>query len=125
LASNPSHEDAGHVPEEESAFRASSTECIANALTELLGSAGAEAVMMHLELDYGIRREQIPVRPREFAQGIRSMFGSGGELLISAVSNSLSKSMPKSSYLTEFIGALQPKSSHGGATRTRAFRSGF
>jgi hypothetical protein len=109
---------------EESEFRASSVEGITEALAELLSPSGAEALLIHIQQDYGIPRDQIPLRPREFAEGIRLMFGSGGETLLSAVSASLVRKMPSSTYLTEFIGALGQRPSSNNAGRTTALQSG-
>ena len=116
-------DEARPTAEEEAAFRSASLECITSALSRLLGPSGAEALLAHVEKDYGIRRDEIPVRPSEFADGIRSIFGSGAKLVLSSVSDSLKRSMPQSGFLTEFIGALgQPPASNAN-NHSRAFRT--
>jgi hypothetical protein len=101
-----------------------SVESIIEALTELLSPSGAEALLIHLQQDYGIERDQIPLRPKEFTEGIRLIFGSGGDTLLSAVSAALVRRMPSSTYLTEFIGALGQNPYSNNAGRTTALRSG-
>jgi hypothetical protein len=54
-----------------------------------LGESGREAVYFHLQNLYGVKKEEIPVKLEEFADGLRKIFGLGAAVIEKAIIKSL------------------------------------
>ncbi|MEM4713107.1 MAG: hypothetical protein QXQ61_00995, partial [Candidatus Bathyarchaeia archaeon] len=55
----------------------------------MLGESGREAVYFHLQNLYGVKKEEIPVKLEEFADGLRKIFGLGAAVIEKAIIESL------------------------------------
>ncbi|MGB9756312.1 MAG: hypothetical protein ACPLVJ_00820 [Candidatus Bathyarchaeales archaeon] len=54
-----------------------------------LGESGREAVYFHLQNLYGVKKEVIPDKLEEFADGLRKIFGLGAAVIEKAIIKSL------------------------------------
>jgi hypothetical protein len=54
-----------------------------------LGESGREAVYFHLQNLYGVKKEEIPNKLEEFADGLRKIFGLGAAVIEKAIIKSL------------------------------------
>jgi hypothetical protein len=54
-----------------------------------LGESGREAVYFHLQNLYGVKKEEIPDKLEEFADGLRRIFGLGAAVIEKAIIKSL------------------------------------
>ncbi|MDI6690746.1 MAG: hypothetical protein QME50_02620 [Candidatus Bathyarchaeota archaeon] len=53
------------------------------------GESGREAVYFHLQNLYDVKKEEIPVKLEEFANGLRKIFGLGADVIEKAIIKSL------------------------------------
>ncbi|MGQ9743046.1 MAG: hypothetical protein ACUVQW_00365 [Candidatus Bathycorpusculaceae bacterium] len=54
-----------------------------------LGESGREAVYFHLKNLYNVKKEEIPFKLEEFAEGLRKIFGLGAAVIEKAIIKSL------------------------------------
>jgi hypothetical protein len=61
-------------------FQTTITECVDEGLKEL-GESAIKVVYFHLEKNFGIRKNEIPVKPMAFSQALHSIFGQGANVI--------------------------------------------
>ena len=54
-----------------------------------LGESGREAVYFHLQNLYGVKKDEVPDKLEEFADGLRKIFGLGAAVIEKAIIKSL------------------------------------
>jgi len=57
------------------------SECVDEALTDLLGGKAKQTVFTRLEKQYSIAKEQIPRRLDDFSPALERMFGKSGQTI--------------------------------------------
>lgn len=79
-------------------------QCI-NEVLETLGKSGKQAFTSYLEKDIGLKKEEIPQKPKLFSKGLNLIFGEqGADLLETAIVQKLLTSLgldPKSKLTLE------------------------
>jgi hypothetical protein len=72
--------DAVTLVEEASDVQNVIIECIDEGLKEL-GQSVRKVVYFHLQMNFGIKKKDIPFKPKAFSQALHSIFGQGANVI--------------------------------------------